>query len=138
MTKIMVMSRKETENIDIDGMSCAIISINDNNSKMPNIKRHQLKGLITLFFDDVERDEYKYFAISKNQSAAIVNFVNKFWNNVELLIVHCEAGISRSSGVAAAILKYKTGDDSFIFENKSYVPNMKCYRMILDEFYNNE
>jgi predicted protein tyrosine phosphatase len=135
MTKIMIMSRKEAENIDLDRISCAIISINNNNSKTPNIRRQQIKGLITLFFDDVERDENKYFSISKDQAVQIVNFVNKFWNNVELMIIHCEAGISRSSGVAAAILKYKTRDDNFIFGNKSYVPNMKCYRMVLDEFY---
>ena len=50
------------------------------------------------------------------------------------MIVHCDAGISRSSGVAAAILKAKTGDDSQIFNNPKYRPNMRCYRIVLDEF----
>ena len=48
------------------------------------------------------------------------------------LIIHCDAGISRSAGVAAAILKYCTGDDSSIFGNPRYHPNMWCYRKTLN------
>lgn len=58
-------------------------------------------------------------------------FVQKIFAD---FIVHCDAGISRSSGVAAAILKAKTGDDSQIFNNPKYRPNMRCYRIVLDEF----
>ena len=47
------------------------------------------------------------------------------------VIVHCDAGISRSAGVAAAILKYYTGDDSYVFENPRFHPNMWCYRKTL-------
>lgn len=49
------------------------------------------------------------------------------------IIVHCDAGISRSSGIAAAILKAYTGDDSQIFNSPRYVPNMRCYRVLLEE-----
>lgn len=49
------------------------------------------------------------------------------------IIVHCDAGISRSSGVAAAILKTYTGDDSQIFDSPRYRPNMRCYRLVLNE-----
>lgn len=49
------------------------------------------------------------------------------------VIVHCDAGISRSSGIAAAILKASTGDDSQIFNSPKYRPNMRCYKMVLDE-----
>ena len=48
------------------------------------------------------------------------------------VIVHCDAGISRSAGVAAAILKHTTGDDSSIFENGLYDPNLWCYRKTLE------
>lgn len=47
------------------------------------------------------------------------------------VIVHCDAGISRSAGVAAAILKHTTGDDSSIFENGLYDPNLWCYQKTL-------
>lgn len=47
------------------------------------------------------------------------------------VIVHCDAGISRSAGVAAGILKAKTGDDSQIFNSPMYRPNIHCYRITL-------
>ena len=48
------------------------------------------------------------------------------------VIVHCDAGISRSAGIAAAILKHTTGDDSSIFENGLYDPNLWCYQKTLE------
>lgn len=47
------------------------------------------------------------------------------------VIVHCDAGISRSAGVAAAILKHTTGDDSAISQNGRYDPNPWCYAKTL-------
>ena len=55
-------------------------------------------------------------------------------DKVECIIVHCEVGVSRSAGVMAAIQKYLTGDDSAIFNNGAFSPNMYCYRMMLDAF----
>lgn len=61
----------------------------------------------------------------------IKRLLNKFPDTD--IIVHCDAGISRSSGIAAAILKAYTGDDSQIFNNPRYRPNMRCYRVVLNE-----
>ena len=71
--------------------------------------------------------------ISDKQAKEIVDFVKR--NKDRYIIVHCDAGISRSSGVGAAILKYYTGDDSRIFENRWYMPNRLCYRKVLEAFY---
>lgn len=48
------------------------------------------------------------------------------------ILVHCDAGISRSAGVAAAILKHYTGDDSKVFQSGRHYPNMWCYRKTLN------
>lgn len=47
------------------------------------------------------------------------------------VIVHCDAGISRSAGVAAGILKAQTGSDSQIFDSPMHRPNMHCYMTTL-------
>jgi predicted protein tyrosine phosphatase len=53
------------------------------------------------------------------------------------VIVNCEAGISRSAGVAAAIAFAKTGDDEFYFRN--YFPNKQVYSMTVKRLgYNGE
>lgn len=44
------------------------------------------------------------------------------------VIVNCEAGISRSAAVAAAISLATTGDDHFYFRN--YFPNKQVYSML--------
>ena len=72
--------------------------------------------------------------ISEEDAKNIVSFVKKWYNKVDTIIVHCNAGISRSSGVCAAIMKGMTGDDSQIFDNPKYVPNTTCYKVVLEEF----
>lgn len=55
--------------------------------------------------------------------------INK--HNRKHFIVQCDDSISRSGG-AAALMKYFNGDDSPIFDNPQYYPNMRCYRMVLE------
>ena len=51
-------------------------------------------------------------------------------DDIETIIVNCEAGISRSAGVAAALANIINEDDSRYF--KEYLPNMLVYRKILE------
>lgn len=69
--------------------------------------------------------------INDSHAFVIKRLLNTFPNTD--VIVHCDAGISRSSGIAAAILKAYTGDDSQIFNSPRYRPNMRCYRVVLTE-----
>jgi len=52
--------------------------------------------------------------------------------DVDKIIVQCDAGRSRSAGVAAAIKKYFDGDDTQFFDDPYYRPNMLCYRKTLE------
>ena len=72
--------------------------------------------------------------MSEEDGRKVVQFVNL---HVEKhIIVHCDAGISRSAGVGAAISKYVSGDDSAFFNSGRYYPNMWCYRKTLNAFEN--
>jgi len=62
----------------------------------------------------------------------ILDFVVDMKGKIELLICHCEGGISRSSATAAAILRILTGSDNKIFNDPRYIPNMFVYRKILN------
>lgn len=73
--------------------------------------------------------------MSNEDAKDVVAFVEK--NKAKKIIVHCDGGISRSSAVVAAILKFYTGDDSSIFDNHRYSPNMWVYRKVLEELYEN-
>ena len=77
---------------------------------------------------EVEDDDL----ITDKDAATIVDFVERYKNNK--IIVHCDAGISRSSGVAAAILKHYTGNDDAVFDSRYFHPNMRCYFKVLKAF----
>ncbi len=47
------------------------------------------------------------------------------------VIVHCDAGMSRSAGVAAAILEAGGGDADAVFDSPWYDPNLHCYSLTL-------
>ena len=84
-------------------------------------------------FDDVERGAAN--CITEADALKIVSFVAEEEKCIDKLIVHCEAGVSRSAGVAAAIMKALYDDDRPVFNNPRYVPNMTCYRTVLNVFY---
>jgi hypothetical protein len=60
------------------------------------------------------------------------------WRLIKLCICQCNAGISRSAGVAAALSYIVSQDDSWVFENPRYLPNRIVCRTILDVCYRNE
>ena len=94
-------------------------------------------------FDDVDKKQYDEMTeagygsvvlMNEQDAARIVAFVKKYKDSVDGIIVHCDAGVSRSAGVMAAIMKWLTGDDSKIFSDLRFHPNMWCYRLVLNEF----
>lgn len=70
--------------------------------------------------------------MSDEDAEKIADFVER--NKNDLIIVHCDAGVSRSSAVAAAILRHYTGNDDRIFDDYSYNPNMWVYFKVLKAF----
>jgi hypothetical protein len=82
-----------------------------------------------VFFNDGELGEN---TISETQAREMARFVTRWFDKVEALVVHCDAGISRSAGIGAAIIKWADGDDSEVLNCRSFRPNMKCYRLMLD------
>jgi len=113
----------------------AVISIVDmGNRRCYLMNNHPHSGIISqcdLMFDDVEEGEL--FVITNKDAEKIVEYVNMNIS-ADRLIVHCEAGISRSSGTAAAIMKATKGDDWCIWKNKQYSPNLTCYKKIMTAF----
>ena len=60
----------------------------------------------------------------------ILAFVERHRSTVRTWVCQCEAGVSRSAAVAAALSRILQGDDRFFFANFS--PNRWVYRTLLD------
>ena len=71
--------------------------------------------------------------ITQEQAKQIINFFNEWKSEVNLFVINCYAGISRSSATAAALAILCGQSDKFVFQNKKYHPNMLVYRTILNE-----
>lgn len=73
----------------------------------------------------------------KKDAVEILNFVGYYKDKVDLIAVNCEAGISRSAGISAALCVILNGPLSDMYYFANYCPNMLVYRKILDTYYEN-
>ena len=134
--KFQVMSRANARKHSFDPAidKCVIISINDTFIEANKFNNNpKIKSVCSLFFNDVEGRETGHMV--REDADKIIEFVNNNLNDVDEIIVHCGAGVSRSAGVCAALMLILTGDDSAIFNDNRYRPNMHCYRLVLESYF---
>ena len=109
---------------------CIIISIHSADVNEPNIAANEhIKNVLFLCFDDVLKGEKNF--IDQPQAELINRFVDEY-TSLPLCIVSCDAGISRSAGVAAALSLIHNDSDEEIFSDPKFCPNMDVYRAILN------
>lgn len=136
MKKIKIMSKKDAIKMsyepDID--DCILISIQGISEPEAKFNKNpHIKAICRQRFNDVDFGEN--FCISPDNGDRIIAFVNNHLDDADTIVVHCEAGISRSAGVAAALMLILNGDDSEVFESIKYCPNISCYKTVLASYY---
>jgi predicted protein tyrosine phosphatase len=124
-----------------------IISITDPDSDLPNFAPNENRlGLLSLRFYDLEdisdemplKDAVEYVTMfgdglfKDDQAAEIVDFVERIKDKVKGILVHCEAGVSRSAAVAAVIELVLNGSNERVFQDRRYSPNRYVYRKLLN------
>lgn len=107
----------------------AAISITDPGFKQPKISEENRVDLLRLEFDDVELPRDSFIVISNEQALQIWNFVDQLWDKIDLLMVHCHAGISRSTAVCKAISSKYQPEFTDYFE-QLYSPNKLVYDIL--------
>lgn len=129
--KFEIVPKHTLEKISSDLITdCIIISIHSADVNEPNIAANEhIKNVLFLCFDDVVKGEKNF--IDQPQAKLINRFVNEY-ASLPLCIVSCDAGISRSAGVAAALSLIHNGSDEEIFSDPKFCPNMDVYRAILN------
>lgn len=134
--KISVYSRSEIEKVKFS-QSHIIISITTVKRDVAQIHENELcVGILRLTFPDLERGNYPDL-FSHSQARQIWDFVLKH-STVDLIAIHCDAGMSRSPAIAAALAERFLGDSSeftepgILLENRKYFPNRLVYRIMVD------
>lgn len=86
------------------------------------------RGVLFIDFFDIDKpvkhDKYgELRPISDRQADRIAKFVHNHIDDVELVVCQCEAGISRSAGIASGLSAVINGDNSE-FHKRHYRPNI--------------
>lgn len=131
-----VLSRQMAEqfNPQEKHISISIRDIDCKNANLPEIETRV--DVLFLTFSDLDRIKdslpykLKHSLFNKGIAELIWEFVDKYKDEVDLIVINCEAGISRSSAVAAAISKILNGNDDDFF--KYFIPNRLVYRKMME------
>ncbi|HEY1976373.1 MAG TPA: hypothetical protein VGG89_07510 [Candidatus Baltobacteraceae bacterium] len=82
----------------------AIISICDPDSPAPTLRSRNLVARLDLRFLDLDRDyEDSRVVFTIEMAHETLHFVQRRCRNAKMLLVHCEAGVSRSTAIASAL-----------------------------------
>lgn len=133
--KVIEIRSKSKAKEFISDVPWAAISIASYENDWPKLNGAKRLGLLQLWFADVEfesaGDEYPLFKPEHAQK--IYEFVAEMKEKgVELLLVHCEAGISRSPAIGCAIDQTFCGGEAKKYFTK-YSPNRLVYKIMIQE-----
>lgn len=140
--KFVILNKSKAERLSYTDYSSdeVIISIRTPGDKKAEFDSNNktIKDILYLEFYDISYNSQEIFKgyepMSDEDAIKIKDFVLKWKDKVDTIWVHCDAGISRSAGVAAGILESLGEDNSYIFDSKMYFPNLLCYSKILNVF----
>ena len=131
--KCQALSKREVSKLK-PKKKAILISIQDGEkSELPfkqrtnHVTRSLYEDVLFVYFDDIDPVRYNIkfkapFLFSFVEASKIINFLDRnFKNNkqFEQVIVHCQAGISRSQAVVNFISKYYFKDNDLLEEVKS-------------------
>lgn len=119
--RIKVFSRQNVEKFITD-MPHIVISVRDPGSMRANLPDNPNRiAELYLDFDDID-------------AASILKVVGLTYPYINLVVVNCEAGISRSAGIAGALsLLIGLTDTEFFNPRGPYKPNRWVYRTLLNQ-----
>lgn len=129
---LQVLSRSGAKHVAPE-VPYVVISLANANVSHPELRESPYRlGVLRLAFDDVEPTRRKPHDARTPMTPAhareIRAFVEAHLEAVELIVVHCEAGVSRSPAVAAALWRWLEGTRGPFFD--LFRPNEHVYRTL--------
>jgi len=87
-------------------------------------------GFLRAGFDDIDHWNPGKQLITDEQGRAIADFAIEYWDQIDLMMIHCHAGMSRSTGIGKAISERYQPEFSHYFD-QLYWPNPLVYSKVL-------
>lgn len=133
--EIFVYSRSALDAVRPHEVPHVIISITSSPDDVARLRANETcRGILRLSFPDAEVPSALYAEanlFSREHAMKVWAFVQQQLPEIQRIIVHCDAGVSRSSAVAAALARVLNHDDTEFFGGR-YRPNMRVYRTLLE------
>lgn len=127
--EIKIMSQQEAQNWSYDqwmGVALLVSIIGTNTTPPSFYNNPRIVEKISLAFDDVTTVSDNQTLLSENQCHQIRDFVLEHAEDVESIVIHCLAGVSRGAAIAFAICRLLEIDDMWIWNSNCYKPNSYC------------
>lgn len=133
--KFMIMDRYDARDFckEEHTFRTCIISISTVGGKanyLPKTSVNRILAVLPLWFDDELCGANSF---DKDIAAQILRFIDIWKSHVDCILVHCDAGISRSAAVCAALKRYLGEDDWDIFRDPRYDPNALVYHTMMEQ-----
>jgi predicted protein tyrosine phosphatase len=132
--EFFVYSRRAIEAVEPHDVAHIIISITSAVDDRARLRTNEhCKGVLRLRFLDADAPSEQFAEadlFASGHADEMWAFVLRH-REVARIVVHCDAGMSRSPAVAGALARVLTGSDADFFSGR-YRPNMRVYRTILD------
>ena len=91
------------------------------------------RSKLLLNFADVTNST-DFSAFTKNAAESIAEYVKELPGNLDTLFICCDSGESRSTAMAAAIMRHNGMDEMKIWRNPHYHPNPLVYKLLCYAF----
>jgi len=137
-TRVIALSREEAQSFRSTD-PFVVISLTDTDAEHPRLEQQAaLKDRLSLHFDDIYPENCidaqglpSLCEMKRDDAQHIAAFVRQWWGRVSTIVVHCHAGLSRSTGVAAAIRHHHGQDERDLYETPRS-PNQHCRALVTD------
>ena len=127
MVEIWVCNREQVPSVidEMGPLTYAHISITSYRIGEWPITIYGANCLAGLHFrlDDVDEADNNSVPINDGQAKTIYSFVKALYSSIDVLLINCEAGISRSAGVASAIACFLYKDDMAFISRTGVLPH---------------
>lgn len=99
----------------------------------PKQENHaNLVAFLPLKFDDCEVDVPGFYRFNEAQAEAVWNFLEEFRDKAGLIVVNCQAGLCRSSAIAAALAHVLNGESYAESIWDMFAPNAHVYDTLMN------